>query len=462
MGALLAMPACAASMACCFGSAACSLCCSACPSARSSTTTRIMYSLMLLVGTIAASIMLMPWVQAKFADSNWFCQGFHQLTNVTCQHVTGYQAVYRLCGGMATFFFIFMILMYKVKSSNDIRSSVQNGYWFFKYALLVGLIVGFFYIRTEKLTGPMLWIGMTGSFLFILIQLILIIDFAHGIAQSWVSHYEENESRGCFAGLIAFTAACYGLAITGIVFMFIVYTSGASCGLPKFIISFNIILCVIASVVSLLPKVQERMPYSGLLQSSFLTLYTMYLTWSALMNNPDKECNPTLISIIIHNNQTVPHGAYTDDAYSTPLPAQSLVSLIIWFMCLLYASIRTSSSTALGNIGTNAQRSDDIPLSESSEHIASSGENGGRTYKAYDNETEEVAYSYSFFHFIFALASLYVMMTLTSWYTPDSDLHHLNSNLASLWVKVVSSWMCVLLYGWTLLAPVIFQDRDFS
>lgn len=61
---------------------------------------------------------------------------------------------------------------------------------------------------------------------------------------------------------------------------------GATCALPKFIISFNMILCIIVSVISLLPKVQERMPYSGLLQSSFITLYTMFLSWSALMNNP--------------------------------------------------------------------------------------------------------------------------------------------------------------------------------
>uniref|UniRef100_K1Q7R8 DNA/RNA-binding protein KIN17 n=1 Tax=Magallana gigas TaxID=29159 RepID=K1Q7R8_MAGGI len=80
----------------------------------------------------------------------------------------------------------------------------------------------------------------------------------------------------------------------------------------------------------------------------------------------------------------------------------------------------------------------------------------------WDNEEDTVAYSYSFFHFMLALASLYVMMTLTNWYSPSSDFKSLNANMPSVWVKIVSSWVCVALYVWTLVAPMVLRNREFS
>lgn len=59
------------------------------------------------------------------------------------------------------------------------------------------------------------------------------------------------------------------------------------------------VLCLIVSVLSVLPQVQERISRSGLLQSSVVTLYVVYLTWSALSNNPNTAC--------------VPHGGPTGD-----------------------------------------------------------------------------------------------------------------------------------------------------
>jgi len=44
-------------------------------------------------------------------------------------------------------------------------------------------------------------IGMIGAFLFILIQLVLLVDFAHAWNERWLGNYEEYQSRIWFTGI---------------------------------------------------------------------------------------------------------------------------------------------------------------------------------------------------------------------------------------------------------------------
>lgn len=77
-------------------------------------------------------------------------------------------------------------------------------------------------------------------------------------------------------------------ACTIYVYCYLFGLQESTCALNKFFISFNLILCVITSIISVLPTVQEHQPRSGLLQSSVVTLYVVYLTWSGISNSPGK------------------------------------------------------------------------------------------------------------------------------------------------------------------------------
>lgn len=456
----------AGTAACCCGSAACSLCCAACPNSKNSTVTRIAYAFFLLLGTVVACVMLAPTLTEKLKNLP-ICKGFGHddiyRTNplLDCDQIGGYLAVYRVCFALAAFFFLFMIIMINVKSSKDPRSAIQNGFWFFKFLALIGIAVGAFYIPHGTFDTAWMAIGMIGGFLFLLIQLVLIVDFAHSWNERWLDNYEENQNKGWYAGLMFFTLFFFSGAIALIVVFYIYYASG-DCQLHKFFISFNLILCVIVSILSVLPKVQEANAKSGLLQSSLISLYVMYLTWSAMTNNPDRACNPSLANITGIN----PIGGSSSPIAS--IDWTSVISLAIFLICVLYASIRQSSMSNMEKLTLTSSSKDvenvwldtNTPNKTEDDPDLGDSERGGQ--QVWDNEEEGVAYSYSFFHFMFMLASLYIMMTLTHWYKPESEDPTKVVNEPSMWIKISSSWVCILLYGWTLIAPIVLSGRDFG
>uniref|UniRef100_A0A8C2E6Y6 Si:ch73-267c23.10 n=1 Tax=Cyprinus carpio TaxID=7962 RepID=A0A8C2E6Y6_CYPCA len=395
----------------------CILKCRCCPQIKGSIVTRIMYAFILLLGTIIACVMLSPGVEQQLKRIPGFCHGGAGSgtpgieADVQCEIFVGYKAA---MVAVSVVFFGGLHESYVLYSSCPAQFGfVQNLSSYTSFSL-VWFIVGSF-----------------GAFCFILIQLVLLIDFAHSWNESW--------PEGCM--------------------------------LNKFFISFNMLLCVIASALSVMPRIQAP----GLLQSSIMTLYTMYFTWSAMTNESDRTCNPSLISIfqqitsstvtpleienqtaviIVDIEETVPSAPYLQW-----WDAQSIVGFAIFVLCILYSSIRSSNTSQVNKLTLAAK---DTTVVDESCTVSPETAEEVTAPTVEDNKRDTVQYSYAFFHFMLFLASLYIMMTLTNWYSPDADYSAMTSKWPAVWVKISSSWVCLSLYSWSLVAPMILTNRDFT
>ena len=421
MGGILSLT----SLACCFTSTACTAGCALCPSCKNSTASRIMYGLLLLVTVIISVIMLAPGVQDLLTKVP-FCEESQSLASkflsgvsdvglinskIKCEDAVGYLAVYRICFIVTVFFLFMSLIMIGVRSSRDPRAGVQNGFWGFKYALIIAGWVGAFFIPHGNFGPTWMYFGMIGGFMFIIIQLVLIIDFAHSWAESWGEYHKQSNDASWFYALLAVTGIFYILTLITIIVSYSYYTGHVvgQCKLHEFFITFNMLLCVILTVTSVLPKVQEHLPNSGLLQSSFVSLYMMYLTWSAMSNQPDPNCKLDLAEKVFGpRNSTITDST---DQTTPSMDTASIIGLVVWFCCVLYSSIRSTTNDSAARI----TMTDTVNLTDPEARDDDEG--------AGDTERDGVQYSWSLFHLMFALATLYVMMTLTNWYSPGKDVN---------------------------------------
>merc|ERR1712045_799705 len=358
---------------------------------------------------------------------------------IKCEDAVGYPTVYRICF-IVTLFFLFMaLLMIGVKSSRDPRAGLQNGFWGFKYLLIIVGWVSAFFMPHGNFGPTWMYFGMIGGFMFIIIQLVLIIDFAHSWAETWGEYHKQSNDASWFYALLAVTGVFYVLTLVTVIVSYSYYTGSVvgQCKLHEFFITFNMLLCVVLTVTSVLPKVQEHLPSSGLLQSSFVSLYMMYLTWSAMSNQPDPNCKLDLAA-----------------KESPAMDTVGIIGLIVWFCCVLYSSVRSTTNDSAARI----TMTDTVNLTDPESREDADDGSGG------DSERDGVQYSWSLFHLMFALATLYVMMTLTNWYAPGKEvtIETISANMSAVWVKMISSWLCFSLYMWTLVAPMVLPDRDFS
>lgn len=77
-------------------------------------------------------------------------------------------------------------IMIGAKSSRDARAGIQNGFWGIKYMIVIAIAIGAFFIPNDSFATLWMWVGLIGGIVFILVQLVLLVDFAHSWAETWV------------------------------------------------------------------------------------------------------------------------------------------------------------------------------------------------------------------------------------------------------------------------------------
>ena len=434
--------------------------------------TRIAYAFILLINSILSWLMLTPWALKKLEGLTL------DYMKIKCnnQECYGYHAVQRINFALGLFHFILAITLLGVRSSKDERAGLQNGFWGPKIIVWLALIVVTFLIPESFFTVWGEYFAFIGAMLFVLLGLILLVDLAHTYAEFCLAKIERYDSRAWRGLLIGSTLGMYAASLAMTIVMYIFFAA-SSCAMNQAAITVNLLLFLIVSFLSVHPMVQEYNPKAGLAQAAMVAVYCTYLTMSAVSMEPDdKQCNPLVRASGGTRTVTIAIGA------------------IITMLTIAYTTTRAATQGfALGSGGAHAYAPhadeegaehgliDTQPPSSRremrAEALRAAVEAGSLPANALDDDDDEsddgregtkddersgTQYNYSLFHIIFLLATCWVATLLTQQMNKvdmGEGVAPVGRSYWASWVKIVSSWVCFLIYGWSLIAPVVLPDR---
>ena len=207
----------------------------------------------------------------------------------------------------------------------------------------------------------------------------------------------------------------------------------------------------------------------SLLTSSVISLYVVYLGYSAVSKNPNGQCNPQL--------------AKENDMWGIIIGLFLTALSLAWTGWSWTATDRLSGDGAkkarsLGKSGNTFRRGQDPVLDLEDPFLEYNDEDRPPTGLALSSDDgDDVLSSHSSevwkLNAILALVSCWVAMSLTGWGSISGSMVkeegieiHTAANpqvgKVNMAMIAASQWVALLLYGWTLAAPRLFPDRDFS
>jgi len=428
-------------LACCLAGGACSCVARAAPA-------KLVY-LSLLFAACFVAFLFRSYGGELVVDLYSFRVGCEGEWKEVCLGMFG---VYRLSFACFVFFAVMAV-------ASKASPSAHNGWWLFKAMALFALLVISFLIPNEFFEGYA-DMARVGSVLFLLLQLLIIIDFAYDLHEFLLLRAGEYDARleaeGYEAAVlgncwrVAYVALSFGFLIAAGVGIGLMYGEFPSCGLNTFFISETVLVGVVYVGMSVSAAFGK-----GLLTPAVVLAHSVYLAYSAIASNPDGDCNPTVHLV---------------DSGSV------VFGIVVAALALCWTAFRAAGAGF--DLFRSSQDDDDKaggdvemqppPVPPPAPAEGKEGEGGGAAAGDGERPAEASAAAVDptawFFHLIMCFAALYMAMMLTNWGSVEEEPLSANPEISetSMWVKIVSQWFGYVIYLWTLMAPMCCPGRDFS
>lgn len=354
---------------------------------------------------------------------------------------SGNNGVYRVAGSTLLFFIL-------AAMAASCKPSANREAWPAKYVLFLFLVAATVFIPNEPLFSPILLnIFRAGAVLFILFNQLVILDIAYNLNESWVEKANETELEdgpGAGRKWLGALLGCAGIFyVGGLVAIGLMYHYFAGCSFNIAFITVTLIFGLVSTIVQLMGE------EASLFTSASIFGYSMYLCYTAVSKNSDRACNPLLgeenISGII-------------------------MGIVVTVISILWTGYSYTAHKAVGE-GSDEISNDE----EKNKGVGGLVVNNDKATEDYDavndnaeggtieDETQTFSSSWKL-NLILALICCWYAMSLTSWGSIENSGNIANPSAGDvgMWMVISSQWLMNALYLWTLLAPKIFHDRDFS
>lgn len=282
----------------------------------------------------------------------------------------GVQSNYRLSFAFVIFHIAMLVCSLVTGAFSEM---INEGCWLLKALCLAALFILCLMIPNEFF-NVYREVSRVGSCLYLIAQVVILVDFAYSWNSKWVENYEQSNSSFWMFWLFFFSGAMWIVALTVTVLNYFWFSTTDSCGMNIALITLTLVIGILFTVLSISGWVE-----GSLLTSSAVNLYCVYLCWLALASEPDDLCND-----------------WRDDKSTAIIVA---FSVAVTFIVVAYVAFQTKDKVA----GTEQQ-----PAQAVTGQVLAKEDESGQTEEERDR-------GLVYFHALMILLSLYMAMMLTNW-----------------------------------------------